>query len=246
MKTFEESFFVAPEAVAEGVVTFGEGEAKHLANVLRRRPGDVITAVDGRGRRYRVELTSCAPEEVVGSIKNVEEFAREGPQLWVAVGLIRTPRMDVVVEKCTELGVHTIVPLKTKRSLSPKGVSDARLSRWRRIAAAAMTQSARVFLPCVGEPVSVERFVDSLGERASLFLADPHGRCMGTVDEGFLSREVVAGCVGPEGGFSPDEMGCLVSAGAVPVSLGKARLRTETAAVAVVDRLCFLLERRTS
>jgi 16S rRNA (uracil1498-N3)-methyltransferase len=246
MKRFEDSFFVKPDAVTEDTVTITGGEAKHIAAVLRRRPGDGIIVIDGRGRRYEIELTSCTSAEIVGAIKGVEEFLPEGPELWIAVGLIRTPRMDVLVEKCTELGVHTMVPLRTRRSLSSKGVSDARLARWERVAAAAMTQSSRLFLPRVCEPVSVEGFIDLVGAKASLFLADPLGGSMEGVDRALLSAEVVAGCVGPEGGFSPDEIGSLVNAGALPVSLSRARLRTETAAMALLDRLSFLAERVAS
>jgi len=242
MKRFDDCFFVAPEGVSENSVTICGSEAKHIATVLRRRPGDFVTLVDGRGRRYRVELTSCSAAEVLGDIRETEEFSQEGPELWIAVGLIRTPRMDVLVEKCTELGVHAVVPLRTKRSLSSKGVSDSRLARWERIATAAMTQSARLFRPRVLEPLSVEGLIQRVGGGAAVFLADPLGRGLVSAHRKLLSAGRVVGCVGPEGGFSPEEMGILVKAGAVPVSLGKARLRAETAAVVLLDRVNLLLE----
>jgi 16S rRNA (uracil1498-N3)-methyltransferase len=245
-KGFEDCFFVAPEGVASGRVTITGGEAKHITTVLRRRPGELITVADGRGHRFRIELTSCGSSEVVGEIRETEEFLREGPELWLGVGLIRTPRMDVLVEKCTELGVHTIVPLRTKRSLSSKGVSETRLVRWERIAAAAMTQSTRLFLPQILEPVLVEGFLEAMGPGSAVLLADHLGGSMGGVEKSLLYAPRIGGCVGPEGGFSPEEMGCLIKAGAVPVSLGQARLRTETAAMALLDRLSFLMEQSSS
>jgi 16S rRNA (uracil1498-N3)-methyltransferase len=151
--------------------------------------------------------------------------------------------MDLLVEKCTELGAHAIVPVFTKRSLSSKGVSDSRLARWQRISVGAMTQTARLFLPKVCSPVSLEELVGMAGGNATLLLAHPSGKSMHSLRENDLSRARVVTCVGPEGDFTPVELEFLTRHGAIPVSLGETTLRAETAAMAVLDRLNFLLER---
>jgi len=239
----EECFFAPPESFSQGSLTIRGPEAKHIAVVLRRRPGDIIRVLDGCGVRYSVELTECTSDAIRGHIREKEESLPRTPELWLAAGIIRANRMDLLVEKCTELGAHAIVPVFTKRSLSSKGVSDSRLARWQRISVGAMTQTARLFLPKVWSPVSLEELVGMAGGDATLLLAHPSGKSMHSLRENDLSRARVVTCVGPEGDFTPVELEFLIKHEAIPVSLGETTLRAETAAMAVLDRLNFLLER---
>jgi 16S rRNA (uracil1498-N3)-methyltransferase len=238
---FGESFYAPPDAFDGNRVVIGGPEAKHIAVVLRRRPGDVLHVVDGNGGRHLVELTECSPGRVTGEIRSSERVEPPSPELWVAAGLIRATRMDGLVEKCAELGARAVVPLLTKRSLSAKGISADRLERWRRIAAGAMTQSARLFLPRVHDPIPVESLAGVAGGDSAFIVADPSGGSLLKLKDGLRRRRVVA-CVGPEGGFTPEEVLGLMSLSAERVSLGPARLRTETAAAVLVDRLAFLLD----
>lgn len=238
---FGESFYAPPDSIHGSTVVIGGPEAKHIAVVLRRRPGDVLSVVDGEGAKHVVELTECAPGRVAGEIRSTERVQAPAPELWVAVGLIRATRMDGLVEKCSELGARAIVPLLTSRSLSARGVSGARLDRWRRIAAGAMTQSARLFLPRVHEPVPMEALAGAAGRDSAFVVADPSGGSLLELKLDELRKPRLIACVGPEGGFTPEEVLHLLSLAAERVSLGSARLRTETAAAALVDRLAFLL-----
>jgi 16S rRNA (uracil1498-N3)-methyltransferase len=242
----EECFFAPPESFGEGSLTIRGPEAKHSAVVLRSRPGDIISVLDGCGAKYSVELTECSPDAIRGRIGEKEEFSPRTPELWLAAGIIRANRMDLLIEKCTELGAQAIVPVSTRRSLSSKGVSDSRLARWQRISIGAMTLTGRVFLPRVCKPVSLEELVGMAGEDATVLLAHPSGKSMHSLRESDLSRGRVVACVGPEGDFTPGELEFLMKHHAVPVSLGQATLRAETAAMAVLDRLNFLLEQRES
>ena len=237
---FGESFYAAPDAFDGNRVVITGPEAKHIAVVLRRKPGDVLRVVDGKGGWHAIELVECAPGRVTGEIRSSEQAEPPSPELWVVAGLIRATRMDDLVERCAELGALEIVPLLTKRSLSAKGVSADRIDRWRRIAAGAMTQSARLFLPHVHDPVAVEALGGMVGADSALVVADPSGGGLLRLKDGLRKQRVVA-CVGPEGGFTPEEVLGLMRLSAELVSLGKARLRTETAAAALVDRLAFLL-----
>jgi 16S rRNA (uracil1498-N3)-methyltransferase len=239
--TFGESFYVPARLIDGRTVTIDGPGARHVCVVLRRRPGELIYVVDGEGARHRVELTECGPARVVGQISSSERTPAAEPELWLAVGLIRATRMDMLVEKCSEVGARAIVPMLTSRSLSANGVSPARLDRWRRIAAGAMTQSARVFLPHVHEPTPLSSLADVTGRDAPILLADPRGKSLLSVNLDCLRARKLVACVGPEGGFTPEETVHLMSQSATPVSLGKARLRTETAAAVLLDRLGFLL-----
>ncbi len=238
---FGESFYAPPDAFESSKVVISGPEAKHISVVLRRRPGDVLHVVDGEGARHAVELVECTPGRVTGEIRSTERVEAPVPELWVAAGLIRATRMDDLVEKCAELGARAVVPLLTSRSLSAKGVSAARLDRWRRIAAGAMTQSSRVFLPRVEDPLPVESLAGLAGPDSAFVVADPSGGSLLALTlEGLKKKRLVA-CVGPEGGFTPEEVLRLMSLPGTRVSLGRARLRTETAAAVLVDRLSFLL-----
>jgi 16S rRNA (uracil1498-N3)-methyltransferase len=242
----EECFFAPPESFGEGCLTIIGSEAKHIAVVVRRRPGDTIGVLDGRGGRYTIELTECSPDSIRGQIIKKEEFSPRTPELWLAVGIIRSTRMDLLVEKCIELGAQVIVPVCVKRSLSPKGVSDSRLARWRRISIGAMTQSGRVFLPTVWRPISLEELFLAAGKDATFLLAHPSGKSMHSLKVRDLSRTRIVACVGPEGDFTPGELESLIKHDALPVSLGQARLRAETAAMAILDRLDFISEQMES
>lgn len=245
-KGSEECFFAPPESFDEVSLAIRGPEAKHIAVVLRRRPGDVISVVDGRGGRYCVELTECSAETIRGHIVEKKEFQPRTPEIWLAPGIIRATRMDLLIEKCTELGAHAIVPVSTQRSISLKGVSDSRLARWQRISIGAMTQSRRVFLPRVHKPVSLEELFGVVGTDVTVLFAHPSGKSMHSLKEDELSRARVVSLVGPEGDFATSELEFLIKHDAIPVSLGTARLRAETAAMAVLDRLNFLAERRES
>jgi len=244
IRGFEECFFSPPQSLEGDCITITGPEAKHIAVVLRRRPGDSITVVNGCGSRFEIELTHCASDAIKGRVTKKDEFAPGKPELWLAVGIIKSARMDFLVEKCVELGVSAIVPVSTKRSLSWKGVSQAKLERWRRISIGAMTQSARVFLPKVLDPIPLEELFGTIGKDAGLFLAHRSGKSMQALRENELSKDRLVACVGPEGDFTPEEIELLAKNDAIAVALGRARLRVETAAMAVLDRLSFILERR--
>lgn len=240
-RRFGESFYAPPEASDGNRIVIDGPEARHIAVVLRRRPGELLDFVDGEGARHRVELTECGPARVTGEIRTSERVSAPRPELWVAVGLIRATRMDDLVEKCAELGARAVVPLLTSRSLCARGVSPARLDRWRRIAVGAMTQSARLFLPRVHEPVPVQSLAEVAGEDSAFLVGDPSGGSLLSVRLEALKKDRLVACVGPEGGFTPDEVIYLMGLAATRVSLGHARLRTETAAAVMVDRMAFLL-----
>ncbi|MFH0778090.1 MAG: 16S rRNA (uracil(1498)-N(3))-methyltransferase [Candidatus Eisenbacteria bacterium] len=239
---FEESFFVAPEGIGEEEIEISGTEARHISVVLRRRPGDLLAVVDGRGGRYKAEIAEADPGRVTARITHRERVECPKPEIWLGLALIRTSRMDTAVEKCCELGARVIAPLRTRRSLSAKGVSEQRVARWQRLAVSALTQSSGAFLAEVQRPSSLQEFLERAGRDSKVFLADPSGKPMHAVRASELEGPRIAGCVGPEGGFCPEEIELLLRFGAVPVSLGPRRLRTETAAMCLLDRLMCLTE----
>ena len=219
------------EAVAAGVATrrraaaqvlvedpadpvLGALDAHHLGRVLRLGTGEAVVATDGRGRWARCRYTAAGTLEAEGPVE-VEPAA--SPSLTVAFAPVTAERPDWVVQKLTELGVDHIVVLSTARSVVRWEPARARavLARLRRVAAEAAAQSRRVWLPEVTGVVGLGAL-----ERSGTALAEPGG--------GSLDPRITGIAVGPEGGWSPEEL----AAGRPTVGLAAHVLRAETAAVA--------------
>ena len=205
--------------------TLGDDDHHHLRRVLRLRPGRVVTVADGAGRWRPCAWTGSRALEPTGEVMRSPDPI---PAVTVGFALTKGERPEWVVQKLTEVGVDRIVALGTARSvvrLDAEAV-DRRVQRWRRVAKEAAMQSRRARLPVVEGPMALDDVVAPVGRAAAL--AEPGG------DPPSLERPVVL--VGPEGGWSPDELG----RGLPTVALGATVLRAETAAVAAAVLLCGL------
>jgi 16S rRNA (uracil1498-N3)-methyltransferase len=215
-----------------------EGEShRHLAKALRARPGDRFLASDGEGLELLLEMETVGRD---ASRARIVEERRLTPGALHAVTIAVAPpkgdRLDVAIEKVCEIGVGRIVPLVTERSVVRIGAQSPRLERWRRIARAAMVQSGQVWAARVDLPLSIdallaERAPGPGSVRALLAHPEPGAVSVRGALEGIARGGSVVILVGPEGGFSDDEALRARRAGAIAVSLGATRLRTETAAV---------------
>jgi 16S rRNA (uracil1498-N3)-methyltransferase len=220
-----ESFYAPPERVTPPIITIEGEEHHHLVHVMRARQGDHVRVVDGKGTAYDAVVDRIAQHAAVCSIFASHPLQYEPSRiLTLAVGILKnSSRFDYLVEKGVELGVRTIVPLLTERSV-PK---SARVTRWQKIAFAAMKQCGRCILPVISAATPFDDFILSVSPDTEKLI--PHERA----DAGALRviGRNVSVCIGPEGGFSDGEIDRATAAGFRPVSLGPRRLRTETAAV---------------
>jgi 16S rRNA (uracil1498-N3)-methyltransferase len=210
------------------------GEAHHLFKVLRGRRGAWIEVVDTTGRLFAAELGE-AGEAVVLEELAAPDVADTEVSLYQAVP--KGDRMDLVVEKATEVGATSIVPLLTQRGVvSPR---EGKVDRWRRVAEAAARQSLRLGVPKVSDPVPFSEAVSRVGEKGVLLHNDP----------GIPPVEAVVGSsaglfVGPEGGWSEGELRLAGDAGMPLGGMGPYRLRSETAGIVAVARALAALENR--
>jgi len=230
--------YYAPEYDGNSdTITFSGPEARHIARVLRHRPGDLVSVTDGRGGEYEVELQEVDSRMVSGRIRSRDTGRRE-PRCRVdlAQGIIKSDRMDSIVDGVTQIGVGRILPVETARTVA--GLSPAKLARLRSIAVGAMKVATRTVLPVVEEPVGLARLIELAPGYDQAVLAYEGERARGIDD--VLCRETasVILVVGPEGGFEPEEVVRLQAAGVQSFSLGPRRLRAETAAV-VATALVF-------
>jgi 16S rRNA (uracil1498-N3)-methyltransferase len=210
------------------------GEAHHLFKVLRGGRGARIEVVDTTGRLFAAELGE-AGEAVLLEELAAPDVADTEVSLYQAVP--KGGRMDLVVEKATEVGVTSIVPLLTQRGVVSPRVG--KVDRWRRVAEAAARQALRLGIPKVSDPVPFSEAVSRVAQRGVLLHNDPD----------IPPVEAVVGSptglfVGPEGGWSEGELRLAGEAGMPSGSMGPYRLRSETAGIVAVARALAALENR--
>ena len=233
--------FVRPDAVDANRVRFDAAEAHHLRRVLRLRPGAVVEATDGAGGLYTIRLVTLDGAGGWGAIEARAEPTRESPcSITLAQAILKGDRMSWLVQKATELGVSRIVPMETERvvaRVADEGV--ARQTRWARIAREAVKQCGRVIVPGIDPP---RAFPEVLAEVASHDVAwvcwEGGGQTLVEAAAGTASRLLLL--IGPEGGFTADEVAAAESAGARRVSLGPRILRAESAGLTAVALGQFL------
>ena len=234
-----ERFFIINGSPSEGdLVSLGEGESRHLFKVVRARPGDDVTLLDGEGGTYRAVIRTGGTIGGLkkGSVVTAEIMAVERADpafvIDIAMPLIKSHRMDFAIEKCAEMGVRRIIPFRCERSIWKGGEEEAGKKRERleRKVAAACKQSGNPWFTKIEPVATFAALTGMLGGYSSVFLADAEGssfsEALGTGD----TTGDVIGIVGPEGGFAEMEREAILSTGALKVSLGLNRLRSETSA----------------
>lgn len=235
--------FLSPECRGgDHFVVRGE-ERRHLA-VLRVRPGERFLATDGEGREFLLEAERVSRSELAARVLEERDLP-EGPgaHVTLAVAPPKGTRMEIAVEKATECGVGRIVPLHCERSVVRGRDDSERVARWRRIACSAVAQSGRARVPEVGPFASLAEVLEAAqGERLLLAHLAADSRSVGAALAGAQPDERVTILVGPEGGFSEQEIDLARHGRALAVSLGPNRLRTETAAVVAVALTVALLD----
>jgi 16S rRNA (uracil1498-N3)-methyltransferase len=225
------------QLTGESTVSLGVEAARHVSKVLRMRIGDPLVLFDGSGKEYTGVLSSIDKKTVTVDLGPAQTPLTESPlkiTLWH--GICRGERMDYVIQKATELGVHVIQPVFTTRGvvrLDDKR-ADKRLEHWRKIVIAAAEQSGRVLLPEVLKPVTLSAALTDTPPAQAALLLDPRGTA--TIDS-CTATDGLTVLTGPEGGFSEQERDDALAAGFLPVRLGPRILRSETAPVAALTIL---------
>lgn len=211
-----------------------ERAAHHVVRVLRRRVGDRIVLFDGRGHEAPAEIVAAHRRQ--GCRVRIDSVARVDRESPLAIELVqamaRGDKLDLVVQKATELGAAAIRPVLTRRSEVRPAEASRRLERWREIAVNACEQCGRTVLPEIHPPAPLAE-VDC---RAGLRLAPVPGGERRLADLGPIESSVAV-AIGPEGGLDEQDLAVLTARGFEPVTLGPRILRTETAAIAVTAAL---------
>jgi 16S rRNA (uracil1498-N3)-methyltransferase len=243
-------FYAPPSAFGLGQesVTLDSNEARHLCDVLRLRPGDEVYVFDGFGKEFHCRVERSKRDAAELKVLGPAESARpESPlRLTLAVALLKGEKFDLVVQKATELGVSSVVPVVTKHAdIRLRDSSDAakRVARWQRIALEASKQSGRAVVPEVTSPIGFDSLIQTMkseSERAwqRLMFSERDGESLLKATGNAPAKPTsLTALVGSEGGWADEEISLARESGWTVVTLGGRTLRAETAAIAVTSLL---------
>ena len=256
-------FFVSTSDFHDEGVVLGRRQAHQIRTVLRMNKGDLIIVLDNTGYEYEVVLTEIKKDRVLGRIEQKRPAAGEPHvRLTLYQSLLSRDKFELVLQKCTEVGVSRFVPVITQRSLvrDADTVTPNKLARWQRIITEAAEQSHRGRIPELAEPLNFADSLTSLAEFDLCLIASPNagwqpqaspeqsrrtelgdGRTEQVTLHSALRKapKSVALLIGPEGGFTKQEVTLAADAGAVAFSLGPRILRTETASIVAAALILY-------
>lgn len=238
-------FFFQKNDISRGQVQlFGEDE-KHIKTVLRAREGEEITLCDGEGMDYQCRIASLERGVLLDILSQRVCETEPKTKITLYQGLPKADKMELIIQKCVELGVDRIVAVSTERAIVKLDKKEAKkLERWQKIAEAAAKQSGRGKIPEIGQQVL--KFKEAVAEAKELDGAIiPYEREQETGIRQFVQNfkgESVGVFIGPEGGFADEEIALAQENGITPITLGKRILRTETAGMTTTAILLYELD----
>lgn len=239
-------FFAQSENIKDNKITITGEDAGHISRVLRSKTGERLTVCDGGGFDYEAEITDISDKTVVLEIKDKKPTESE-PRVRITLyqGLPKGDKMELIIQKCVELGIWKIVPVNTERCIVKldKIKEKKKIERWQKISESAAKQSGRGIIPEIG---CTESFTEALKEvvrdgMAVIPYEMERERGLKQFLDGF-EGERLGIFIGPEGGFSTEEIEKAKECGVIPVTLGKRILRTETAGMTAVANTLFYLD----
>lgn len=240
-------FFVEEQQVSQTKIFITGSDHNHIQNVLRMKPGEQIRVSTTGGKSFFCHIASLDREQVVAEIDGEDREGTELPNgIILFQGLPKGDKMELIIQKSTELGVKEIVPVAMKNCVVKLDAkkADNKQRRWQLIAESAAKQSKRTLIPKIHKPVSWKESL-ALAARCDVWLVPYENqrgmeatrealRCISPGDQ-------IAMMIGPEGGFAEEEIGSLPEK-ARRISLGRRILRTETAGMAAMAMLVYELE----
>lgn len=243
-------FFTDPSDIIDRDIYLRGDDYNHIRNVLRMKPGEVISVSDGvTGNEYRCHIESFEGDKVHCRLDFIKEGDAELPaKVYIFQSLPKADKMEYIIQKSVELGAAEIIPVASKRCVTVLDGkrADAKVKRWNGIAEAAAKQSARNTIPAVHKVLSFGEalsYASQCGKKIIPYeLAKGFDRTKEMI-ESITAEDSIAVFIGPEGGFAEEEIEAATGSGIIPVTLGRRILRTETAALVVLSWIVYRLEK---
>lgn len=237
------SCYVPPVQIFEDTIRIDESERHHLLNVLRLRADDQVEVFDGGGNRYIASLCDTRTSPLQAKILQHQFHPHTPPYITLFQGLPKFDKMDLIVQKTTEIGVNEIAPMICQRSIPKSVVQEKRTVRWQRIANEAAKQCKRPHFAHVFAPQRLEECLGRVDHLDLLILLWEGEKRQGLKEilRNHEEAKSIGLFVGPEGGFSDEEVGLAVQNSCVSAIFGDNILRTETAAIVGVASVMYEL-----
>jgi len=240
-------FFIDKDCISGDFVKITGEDVQHIKKVLRMRTGEMLVACDMDGTDFDCEITEIDDKYVEARILNSKKSESEAPiKVTLFQGIPKSDKMEFIIQKCVELGIHSIIPVKTERTVVKFENSkdeEKKQQRWQKIAVEAAKQCNRGRLPKVNNPINFNMALQVAKEYDLVLVPYENENLQGLkkVLQEYRSAKSIAVFIGPEGGFAEDEIKKCLELNYFSVSLGKRILRTETAGLTVLSILMYEL-----
>ncbi|MCI7796912.1 MAG: 16S rRNA (uracil(1498)-N(3))-methyltransferase [Lachnospiraceae bacterium] len=247
-------FFTDTELFADTDVTITGPDVNHIKNVLRMKPGERVLVSDGKGLNRFCEIEEIGADLVRAKILEDQVKNTELPvRVTLYQGLPKADKMELIIQKCVELGVFRIVPVSMSRCVVKLDAKKeaAKIKRWEGISESAAKQSKRLIVPEISGVMSFKEAVEEAKSADCAIVPYEDSESLSGAGGMKKTRTLIAGMkpgstcavfIGPEGGFSPEEIELAMKNGVQPVTLGNRILRTETAGIFVMAAVGFMTE----
>ena len=240
-------FYVPPTDISSDTIRIRDPERHHLLNVLRLKYGDDVQIFDGEGNSYNTRLTDTESIPAVASIQDHQLHPPIPPHITLFQAIPKADKMDLIVQKTTEIGADEIVPMMCERSVPKRGedAQQKQQDRWERIAIEASKQCGRPRFPNLFPPRTIGECLDQAKncELSLLLWENEVERKIKSVLRNHRHIKSISLFIGPEGGFSDAEVENAIDSGCLPTTFGGNTLRTETAAMVAVAITVYELRR---
>jgi 16S rRNA (uracil1498-N3)-methyltransferase len=239
-------FFVQKQNILNDTAVIEGDDVKHIYKVLRLEAGDKVSINNSQGKEYLGQIAEVSKNKVLVSLLEELPVNNESPvSIHLYQGLPKSSKMDLIVQKATELGVRDITPVVTERVVVKSELGEFRkVDRWNRIALEACKQCKRTLIPRINTPIEFEELLSQI--RTADLIVVPYENETGFGIKNLIPEiqdkvKDIAVVIGPEGGFEETEIDRLKDSGAYIVTLGPRILRTETAGFVCASLLMYEL-----
>lgn len=242
-------FFTEPRNIQENKIIIEGKDVNHMKNVLRIKSGERVNISDGIGGEYECEVDHYEMEYAVLTILNSFISDSElSSEIYLFQGLPKSDKMELIIQKAAELGVHKVIPVVTRRAVVKLDDKKAakKVERWNAISLSAAKQSGRSMVPEVGRVMSFSEALEYAKKMDVVLIPYELAEGMAKTKEVISTikdGQKIGVFIGPEGGFEEGEVKKAEEVGAYPITLGKRILRTETAGLTVLSILMYHLEK---
>lgn len=243
--------FIKPEDIESNIITVCRDDSKHLLNSLRIKIGESVDVSDNKEFRYDTRVVGIN-KDIKLEIISKKKINRKETLITLFQCILKKNAMENVIQKTTEIGIDSIIPIYSRRTVSEPKKTESKLSRWRKISEQASKQCKRDIMPAIENPVNIADI--DLEESGLFFMPYEEHPCISGMkdirnyvdkldhfnDGGDIKR--ISFIIGPEGGFDREEAGLIKDRGAILINFGKEILRAETAAVYFLSILDYLVK----